>query len=126
MPEPIQTTVAGVSLMTLAVAIVGPLAGPYMVILLGSIAGGLWALSGATMQTRKEGAGLILRCVLTAVVLTAVIAGLVEARFGIPVNEGYALVSFAIGMLGNRWRDFGDVIKGRVIAVFSAIGSPKP
>jgi len=105
MPEPIQTAVASVSLMTLAVAVFGPLAGPYIVILLGSIAGGLWALSGTPMQTRMEGAWLMLRCIFTAVVLTSVIAVVVESYYQIKVNESYAVVSFVIGMLGNQTKD---------------------
>jgi len=37
MTEPINTTVAAVSLVTLAAAIFGPTAGPYIVLTLGSI-----------------------------------------------------------------------------------------
>ena len=126
MPEPIQTAVASVSLMTLAVAVFGPLAGPYIVILLGSVAGGLWALSGTPMQTRMEGAWLMLRCIATAVVLTAAVAGAVEARFDIKVNEAYAVVSFVIGMLGNRWQDIIESVKTRMQALISTAGGPKP
>jgi len=71
MAEPIQSTVAGVSLITLAVAVFGPNAGPYIVIVLGSLGGGLWALSSATLETRMQGAWLMLRCLVTAIVLTA-------------------------------------------------------
>lgn len=127
MPEPIQTTVAGVSLMTLAVAVFGPLAGPYIVILLGSIAGGLWALSGAPMQTRAEGAWLMLRCIFTAVMLTSVIAVVVESYYQIKVNESYAVVSFVIGMLGNQTKDLIEAVKTRVQALIAALfGGAKP
>lgn len=126
MPEPIQSTVAGVSLMTLAVTLCGPLAGPYIVIVLGSIAGGLWALSSATLQTRTQGAWLMLRCIFTAVVLTAVIAGVIGSRYGIQVSESYAVVAFFIGMLGNRWQDIIETIKNRVQALISTTGGPKP
>lgn len=61
MPEPINTAGAGVSLMTLAIAVAGPAAGPYIVILLGSIGGALWALSSAALDTRMQGAWLTLR-----------------------------------------------------------------
>ena len=123
MPEPINTTaVAGVSLMTLAVALVGPQAGPYIVILLGSIAGGLWALSSAQLETRAQGAWLLLRCVTTAIVLTAVIAGLVSSYLSLEAAEAYAVVSFAIGALGNRWQDIFESIKTRLQGVIASGG----
>lgn len=124
MAEPIQTTVAGVSLVTLAVAFFGPQAGPYIVIILGSIGGGLWALSSAVLATRMAGAWLMLRCVVTAVVLTALIAGWLGPVFGLPVTEAYAVVAFAIGALGNRWQDIIDSIKTRLQGVIATGGKP--
>lgn len=126
MAEPLHSTVAGVSLVTLAVAVFGPQAGPYIVILLGSIGGSLWALSSATLQTRMEGAWLMLRCIVTAVVLTSLIAGVVGPWFGMPVTEVYAVVSFCIGMLGNRWQDVIESIKNRLQALISTAGGNKP
>ena len=122
MAEPIHTTVAGVSLITLAVALVGPAAGPYLVIVLGAIGGGLWALSSTPLQTRWQGAGLMLRCVLTAVVLTALIANVVGPWFGIEVIEVYVVVAFVIGMLGNKWQDVIESIKLRLQALISTSG----
>ena len=124
MAEPIQTTVAGVSLVTLAVAFFGPQAGPYIVIILGSIGGGLWALSSAVLASRMAGAWLMLRCVVTAVVLTAVIAGIVGPWLGIVVTEAYAVVAFVIGALGNRWQDIIDSIKTRLQGVISTGSKP--
>lgn len=126
MPEPVQTAAASVSLMTLAVTMFGPLVGPYIVILLGSVAGGLWALSSAKSQTRMQGAWLMLRCVFTALVLTAVIAGVIGLRFDVPVTEAYVVVSFVIGMLGNRWQDVIETIKTRLQTLISTAGGPKP
>lgn len=125
MPEPINTAAAGVSLMTLAVALFGPQAGPYIVILLGSIGGALWALSSATLETRVQGAWLMARCVITAIVLTAVIAGLVSSYLRLEVGEAYAVVSFIIGAFGNRWQDILDSIKTRLQGVI-ATGGNKP
>lgn len=124
MAEPIQTTVAGVSLVTLAVAFFGPQAGPYIVIILGSIGGGLWALSSAVLASRMAGAWLMLRCVVTAVVLTAVIAGIVGPWLGIVVTEAYAVVAFVIGALGNRWQDIIDSLKTRLQGVIATGGKP--
>ena len=125
MPEPINSAVAGVSLMTLAVALLGPNAGPYAVILLGSIGGALWALSSVAVETRLQGAWLVLRCVLTAIVLTAFIAKMLEPYVSFAAGEAYTIVSFVIGALGNRWQDIFDAIKTRLSALI-ATGGPKP
>ena len=122
MAEPINTTVAAVSLVTLAAAVFGPQAGPYIVIVLGSIGGGLWALSSAVLTTRMQGAWLMLRCIVTAIVLTALIAGVVGPWLGMPVTEVYAFVAFVIGMLGNRWQDVIESIKIRLQGLISTAG----
>ncbi len=124
MAEPIQSTVAGVSLVTLAVAVFGPNAGPYIVIVLGSLGGGLWALSSATLETRMQGAWLMLRCVVTAIVLTAMIAGLLGPWLGVSTMETYAAVAFIIGALGNKWLEIIEAIKTRMSNVI--IGGNKP
>lgn len=124
MTEPIQTTVAGVSLVTLAVAFFGPQIGPYIVIILGSIGGGLWALSSAVLSSRMAGAWMMLRCVVTAVVLTAIMAGWLGPMLGLPVTEAYAMVAFFIGALGNRWQDIIDSIKTRLQGAISTGGKP--
>jgi len=126
MPNPLHSPIEAVSLITLAVAVFGPQAGPYVVIVLGSIGGGLWALSSTKLDTRRQGAWLMLRCVVTAVVLTSLIAGVVGPWFGLPVTEVYAVVSFVIGMLGNRWQDVIESIKNRLQALISTAGGPKP
>ena len=125
MAEPVHSTIAGVSLITLAVALFGPQAGPYMVILLGSIGGGLWALSSTTLQTRMEGAWLMLRCIVTAIVLTALIATVVGPWFGVAVTEAYVVVAFVIGALGNKWVEVIETIKTRLQTLISYTG-PKP
>lgn len=120
MAEPATSTaLAGVSLVTLAVALFGPTSGPYIVIVLSSIGGGLWALSSATLTTRMEGVWLMLRCVLTAIVLTAVIAGLVGPYIKLHGVEAYAVVAFAIGALGNKWLEIFDTLKTRIQGAIS-------
>ncbi len=126
MPSPLHSPIEAVSLITLAVAVFGPAAGPYVVIVLGSIGGGLWALSSTKLETRWQGAWLMLRCVVTAVVMTALIAGIVGARFDVPVTELYAVVSFSIGMLGNKWQDLIEGLKTRFLALISTAGGKQP
>ena len=124
MAEPIQSTVAGVSLITLAVAVFGPNAGPYIVIVLGSLGGGLWALSSAVIETRAQGAWLMLRCLVTAIVLTAMIAGLLGPWLGVDTLEVYVVVAFVIGALGNKWVEIIDAVKTRMQNMI--IGGSRP
>jgi len=126
MAEPTSSAaLTGVSLVTLAVAMAGPTSGPYIVIVLSSIGGGLWALSSATLATRMEGAWLMLRCVITAFVLTAVTAGLIGPYIKLEGTESYSGVAFTISALGNRWKDIFDSIKTRLQNIFTT-GGPKP
>lgn len=116
--EPTITTAGSVSLTVLFVALLGPMAGPYILIALAALAGALWPLSASPTSSRAEGAWLLLRCALTALVLTGVIAGLIERLWGVPVNEGLAPVALLIGAMGNGWRPvfsaLAVVARGRV------------
>lgn len=126
MAEPTSSAaLAGVSLVTLAVALFGPTSGPYIVIVLSSIGGGLWALSSSTLASRLAGVWLMLRCVLTAIVLTAVIAGLVGPYIRLQGVEAYAVVAFMIGALGNKWQDIFDAIKARIQGVITSGAKPE-
>lgn len=112
MSEP--TSTAGVSIVTVAIGLLGPAAGPYATIVLGALAGALWALSAAPTETRAAGAGLVLRLVLTAVVLTGGAAAALEAQYGWPGHQLLAPVAFGIGMGGDRWRALGDIMVAMV------------
>lgn len=109
MTEPTSTT-AGVSIVTVAIGLLGPAAGPYATIVLGALAGALWALSAAPTETRPAGAGLVLRLVLTAVVLTGGAAAALESQYGWPAHQLLAPVAFGIGMGGDRWRALGGIL----------------
>lgn len=123
--DPQTQAAAGVTLITLAVGVFGPQVGPYIVILLASIAGSMWALSSANLATRMEGLWLLLRCVVTAIVLTSLIAQLLGPRMGLPVGEAYAVVAFVIGMMGNRWKKIIDTLQERIQGAISNSGSNK-
>lgn len=122
MTEPLHTATGSVSLVTLAVAVFGPEFGPYVVIVLGSIGGGLWALSSAELGGLLAGLWLMVRCVLTAVVLTALIATAVATWFGVAATEAYAAVAFVIGAFGNKWLEVFESIKNRLLALISTAG----
>jgi len=85
------------------VAIPGPMAGEYAVIVLASLAGALWALSRVPAVSRVGAALLIARLVLTAVVLTSAAAWWLEQRYAVPLQQLLAPVAFAIGAFGDRW-----------------------
>lgn len=111
MAEPTSTS-AGISLTMLSVALLGPLAGPYAVIFFAALAGAMWPLSASDTETRTAGAWLLVRCTLTAVILTVFLASMIERQWGVPVYESLAPVALLIGALGNGWRP-----------VFNALGS---
>ena len=115
MAEP--STSAGVSLAVISVALLGPAAGPYSLIIFAALAGSLWPLSASRSNSESsrakqtsDGAWLVLRCTLTAVCLTSMVSWVLERQFGIPVNESLGGVALLISAMGNGWRPvFGAV-----------------
>ena len=67
---------------------------------------------------------MMLRCLVTAIVLTAMIAGLLGPWLGIDTLETYAAVAFAIGALGNKWIEIIDSIKQRIQSVITGGARP--
>lgn len=116
MAEP--STSAGVSLTVIFVALLGPMAGPYALIAFAALAGAMWPLSASATATRMDGAWLLLRCTLMAIVLTVFLASGLERLWAIPANEALAPVALIIGALGNGWRpvfeSLGEVIKSLI------------
>lgn len=109
MAEP--TTSAGISLTVFAVVLLGPMVGPYALIALSALAGAMWPLSSAKLDGRVDGAWLLFRCTLMAILLTGFMSGIIERAWGIQVVESLGPVAFSIGALGNGWKP-----------VFSALG----
>lgn len=105
------TSTAGMSLTILAIAFLGPVAGPWTLIVFAALCGAMWPLSASKTETRLAGAGLLLLWTLTAVFLTGFFAYLVNRVWGLHTDETLAPVAFLIGAMGNGWRP-----------VFSAIG----
>lgn len=122
MAEPTSTS-AGISLAAVFVALLGPMAGPYVLIVFAALAGALWPLSASETTTRKAGAWLVLRCTLTAVALTSVLAALLQTHWSIPATEALAPVAFFIGALGNGWRPVFDAIGAALAAVAGGISN---
>lgn len=125
MPEP--TSTSGISLAALAIALLGPMAGPYALIVFAALAGALWPLSAADTMTRSAGAWLLLRCTLTAVALTSALSLVLQSQWQIPAGESLAPVAFVIGALGNGWRPVFDAVGAALQALAVRLsGGPKP
>lgn len=115
MAEP--TSTSGITLTVLLTTLLGPFAGPYMVIVMASLLGAMWPLSVMPDMTRRSGAFFLLRIVSTAVVLTTSAAWYLEESYGIPAVHGMAVVAFFIGALGNGWSPvFSALRSGLAIA----------
>lgn len=115
MAEP--TSTASISLTVLAVGFFGPLAGPYAVIIFAALSGAMWPLSAHTTGSKLAGAWLLLRCTLTAVAMTAVLATLLERHLHVPIGEGLAPIALIIGALGNGWRPVFEAVSNAMAAI---------
>jgi hypothetical protein len=82
----------------------------------------MWPLSAATTSTKMAGAWLLVRCTLTALILTAFLSGLLEQLFGIHAVESLAPVAFCIGALGNGWRPVFDALGAAITALVGRKG----
>lgn len=121
MAEPAGTTATGI--VAVSIALLGPAAGEYAVIVLSALAGSLWALSKAGSTGRIDGAALVLRLVLTAVVLTGGAAYWFNSMYEVPVHQLLAPVAFAIGAFGDRWPSALDALWKRLM---DRINGPTP
>lgn len=125
MAEPTATSSAAFGLTALSVSLLGPLAGPYALIAFAALSGAMWPLSAAETTTKLAGAWLLLRCTLTALLLTAFLAGLLERWSGVQPVETLAPVAFAIGALGNGWRPVFDAVGAALSALLGRAGGNK-
>lgn len=122
MAEPSATSL---SITALAIAVLGPMAGPYALIVFAALAGALWPLSTMPTVTRAQGAAFLLRVVLGAVVLTSSAAYLIEHLYQVPAIESFALVAFGIGAVGNGWRPVLQGLRGALVNLVSRFGDQR-
>lgn len=120
MAEP--STSAGVSLTVIGIALLGPMAGPYAVIVFAALAGAMWPLSSSTTESSIAGAWLLLRVTLTAVVLTLFIATIIERAWGVPPDESLGSVALAIGAMGNSWKSVWDAVGNGLRSFLNRLG----
>lgn len=130
MPEP--TSTSGLSLAAVSIALLGPMAGPYALIVFAALAGALWPLSASETISKSAGAKLLLRCTLTAVALTYAMALVLQSQWQIPAVEALSPVAFVIGALGNGWRPVFEAVGSGLSLLVARIsgqppgGGPKP
>lgn len=118
MAEP-QTTIFG-ALITATAAV---LTGDYFVICVCALAGATWPLAATSTQTRRQGAFLLVRLVLTAAALSSVIAFLIEFYLHIPATKALAPVAFVIAALGDRWQSIINALGDSLAKLASTLGS---
>lgn len=96
--------VSGERLTALFVLAVGPVAGPWLLIVAAAGSGALIGVSGVETASRVEALRLAVALMAMAIFLTGILASMLERMYGIPVNELIAPVAWIIGALGRRWR----------------------
>lgn len=101
----------------IATLIFGAAAGEYAAIVFCALAGSLWALQRVKTDTRVDGALMILRLVLTAVVLTAPALWWLEANYHWPAGRMLPPVAFAIGAFGDRWPELIEKVRERLLGL---------
>jgi hypothetical protein len=120
MPEP---TTSSVSLTALLIALLGPLAGQYAVIVMAALAGALWPLSTMDLKSRRSGAFFLFRIVSAAVLLSTSAAWFLEEKYQLPAIHGMAVAAFLIGAMGNGWSPVFRAMRDGLSAFFRAVGS---
>ena len=99
----VEPTSAGtIGITALFVALLGPFAGEYAVIVFAALAGAMWPLLRTKdTSSRRDGGWFLLKIVFTSVALTGGITYWIETNYGFPARFGAPVVAFAIGALGN-------------------------
>lgn len=122
MAEPSTSTL---NITALAIAVLGPWAGPYALIVFAALAGALWPLSTMPTVTRLQGAAFLLRVVAGAVVVTGSAAYAIESAYKVPAIESFALVAFLFGAMGNGWRPVLAGLRGALVNLVSRLGEQR-
>jgi len=103
MSDPANVSIA-TGLVALATAMMGPLAGPYAIVLVASSAGAFIAASETRTKTRYEVMVFVLRGAAFAVAFAALLAEWAERHFGWPSHSMLAAASVGIGYQAHQVR----------------------
>jgi hypothetical protein len=102
MAEP--TSTSSFSIAALSIALLGPLAGPFALIVFAALSGALWAVAASTESSRLAGAWMLVRCTLLAVIITGGLSAWIQSMYDIPALELLAPVAFVSAAMGNKWQ----------------------
>jgi hypothetical protein len=113
-PTTTAASVAGVTLVTIASTIVGPIYGPFVVMAAGGFIGSL--ISAGATETGSLRATLLYLARYTgaAVLVTGALAKFAEPWTGLPAVELLGPAAFGVGLLGERWRSLPAMLVGWV------------
>lgn len=114
---------SSLSLTALFIALLGPIAGEYSLIVMAALAGALWPLSTMGNTTKILGAFFLLRVVFTAVFLSGGATWVLETHYDIPAHESMAVVSFVIGALGNGWAPVFRAIREGMVGIMRGLSN---
>jgi hypothetical protein len=99
------------------IAVLTPLVDQYAGIVIAAIAGGLYPLAAARTATRWEGAKLLFRFTLTAVVLAGSAAWALGFWASVPAHVATPTGAFFLALIGDRWGDIRAAVVGRVLSL---------
>lgn len=103
-PVSVMVTILAATLSPAVSAVLGP----YAVIILASGTGAAWSLGRREPSTKLSAAWFFLRVNMTACILTSSIAALLNKVYEVPgVEWSFALVAFAVGLVGDDWKAAG-------------------
>ncbi len=113
-------------LVATAVQVLGPIIGPYVVILIGAAGGGMLSLTTAESMTRRAGFKIMLRAMLSGVGLSSAIswalANLAPVSWAATPEVLLFAVSFSIGFSADKL----GVIRDKLMAkISSSAEAPK-
>lgn len=103
MADPANTLIT-TGLVALASSTLGPLAGPYALVLVASSAGAFIAASEAHTKTRRDVLVYIVRGALFALACSALLSEWAEIRFGWPAHSLLAVAAVLIGYQAHQVR----------------------
>jgi len=125
MSDTTQQVSTAAILVTAAAAALGPVVGPYVVIAIGGVWGGVLSLTTAESMTRRQGVLILLRSFIASVGFTSLvswaIAKATPAGWGATPETMLFAVAVFIGWSADRLKGWRD----RLIAKF-APEQPKP
>lgn len=110
MGEPSSSTATG--LVALAIALFGgsAAAGEFGAVVFGALAGSMWAMKASESTGRMASAALVLKLVMTALVMTWIVAWWLREEYALPPTETLGVVAFCLAAVGDKWKHLGGLI----------------